>query len=63
MKIRDFKPDAWELCRQHSMPGCVTLAKEAMEFGYKLAVKDITDDLAEVHKDIVELRRKANAPQ
>lgn len=62
MKQRDFKLDAYELCRQHQSPGHLELAVAAQKHGYQLGLLDATKRFKEVADQIREEREKSARP-
>ncbi len=59
---REWKDHAWELCRRTNSPGCVELVVQAMEFGYKLGVADVTKVIAKTTDAIRDEKERAAAP-
>lgn len=62
MKPRDFKLDAYELCRRFQSPGHLELAIAAQKHGYQLGLLDATKRFKEAADEIRDKWEKSTRP-
>ena len=62
MKPRDFKLDAYELCRRFQSPGHLELSIASQQHGYQLGLLDATEELRKLADKVKQERDRSNLP-